>query len=57
MPAVSQVQQKFMGMCLTAKGRKRARGKCPPISVAEEFAHKPKGETLPKKVKKRQFKA
>jgi hypothetical protein len=42
MPAKSKKQQKFMGMCLTAKGRKKARGKCPSKKVAKKFARKPK---------------
>ena len=30
-----------MAMCSHNKGK--ARGKCPPHAVAEEFSHKPKG--------------
>lgn len=56
MPAVSIVQQHFMGMCKTPEGRRKAQGKCPPLSVAEEFAHKPVGKKLPFKAKKRSFK-
>lgn len=56
MPAVSKAQQKFMAMCRTPKGRKKARGKCPPMSVAEEFSHAPEGKTLPEKARKRSFK-
>ncbi len=37
MPAKSKRQQRFMGMCSTAKGRKKAKGKCPPKKVAKEF--------------------
>jgi len=40
MPAKSAKQQRFMGMCSTPKGRKKA--DCPPIKVAKEFAKKPK---------------
>ena len=32
-----------MGMCKTTKGRKKARGKCPPRDVADKFSRKPKG--------------
>ena len=42
MPAKTKKQQKFMGMCTTPEGRKKAKGKCPPVSVAKEFAHMPK---------------
>jgi len=41
MPAKSAKQQRFMGMCSTPKGRKKAKGKCPPVKVAKEFAHNP----------------
>lgn len=37
MPAKTKKQQKFMAMCSTAKGRKTAQGKCPPVKVAKEF--------------------
>lgn len=37
MPAVSKRQQRYMAMCSTPKGRKKAKGKCPPVSVAKEF--------------------
>ena len=43
MPAKTKKQQRFMGMCSTPKGRAKARGKCPSVKVAREFAHKPKG--------------
>lgn len=55
MPATTLAQQKFMGMCTTSEGRAKARGKCPPLSVAREFARKPTGKTLPEKAKKRSF--
>lgn len=42
MPGKTAKQRRFMGMCTTAKGRKKARGKCPPKKVAREFARKPK---------------
>jgi len=41
MPATSARQQRYMAMCSHNPGK--ARGKCPPHSVAEEFSHKPKG--------------
>lgn len=47
MPAKSKAQQRFMGMCSTKKGRKKAQGDCPPMNVAKEFARKPKNKTLP----------
>jgi len=40
MPAKTKKQQRFMGMCSTTKGRKKAKGKCPPKKVAKEFARK-----------------
>jgi hypothetical protein len=42
MPAKTAKQQRFMGMCSTAKGRRKAQGKCPPKAVAKEFARKPR---------------
>jgi hypothetical protein len=42
MPAKSAAQQRYMGMCSTPKGRKKAKGKCPPKKVAKEFARKPR---------------
>jgi hypothetical protein len=42
MPAKTAKQQRFMGMCSTAKGRGKAQGKCPPKTVAKEFARKPR---------------
>lgn len=49
MPAVTKKQQKFMGICAHNPGK--ARGKCPPQKVAEEFSHKPKGGYKSKKKK------
>lgn len=43
MPAKSAKQQRLMGMCSTPEGRKKAKRKCPPNTVAKEFAVKPKG--------------
>lgn len=53
MPAKSEAQRKFMGMCSTTEGRSKAKGKCPPISVAKEYAHKSKGKNLPEKAEGR----
>jgi len=52
MPAKSKAQQRFMGLCSSSEGRKKAYGKCPPVSVAKEFARTPRGK-LPEKAKKR----
>jgi hypothetical protein len=41
MPAVSKAQQQFMAICSHSPGK--AKGKCPPAKVAEEFSHKPSG--------------
>jgi hypothetical protein len=54
MPAVSKAQHKFMGLCSSHKGRAKAKGKCPPMSVAKEYAHT-SGKRLPEKAKKRKF--
>ena len=51
MPAKSEAQRKFMGMCSTSEGRSKAKGKCPPMSVAKEYAHATKNKKLPDKVK------
>lgn len=37
MPTKTAKKQRFMGMCSTAKGRKKARGKCPSKKVAKKF--------------------
>lgn len=37
MPAKTRKQQRFMAMCSTPEGRKKARGACPPVKVAKEF--------------------
>lgn len=55
MPAVSKVQFKFMQMCKTPAGRKKAKGKCPPLSVASEYAHASDYESLPERAKKKQL--
>ena len=41
-PARTPKQQRFMGMCNTTKGRKKAKGKCPPKAVTKEFARRNK---------------
>jgi hypothetical protein len=40
MPAITKKQQQFMGICSHSPGK--ARGKCPPHAIAQEFSHKPK---------------
>jgi hypothetical protein len=42
MPAKTKKQQRFMAMCSSAEGRKKAKGKCPPKKVAKKFAKKKK---------------
>lgn len=47
MPAKTEKQRRFMGMCSTPKGRKKLKEKgvdCPPVEVAKEFAHKKKSK-------------
>ena len=48
MSAKSKSQQRFMGMC--AHNPEKAKGDCPPKSVAEEFS-KTNGKDLPEKTK------
>lgn len=43
MPSKTAKQHRFMAMCSTPKGRKKARGKCPPLKVAREFRHADRG--------------
>ena len=38
MPSKTKKQARFMAMCATPKGRKKAKGKCPPKKVAKEYA-------------------
>ena len=44
MPAQSKAQQRFMAMCRTTAGRKKARGKCPSKAVAEKYSRAPAGK-------------
>jgi hypothetical protein len=37
MPSKTAKQARFMRMCASTRGRKKAKGKCPPQSVAREF--------------------
>ncbi len=37
MPSSTESQRRFMEMCSTPAGRAKARGKCPPLEVANEF--------------------
>lgn len=50
MPAYTKKQQQFMAICAHTPGK--ARGKCPPQKVAEEFSHKPKGGYRKRKKRK-----
>lgn len=36
-PFASDKQKKFMYMCSSPKGRRKARGKCPPMKVVVEY--------------------
>ena len=38
---VTRKQKRFMRMCASAKGRRKARQKCPRKSVAKEMANTP----------------
>lgn len=51
MPAKSGEQYRFMAMCASEKGRKKAEGDCPPKSVAKEYV-KETGKKLRKKFAK-----
>jgi len=42
MPAKTKRQQRFMGMCSTPAGRKKAKGKCPSMKVAKKYRKKAK---------------
>jgi hypothetical protein len=44
MPSKSSKQHRFMAMCSTSQGRKKAQSKCPPMKVAKEFRHADKGK-------------
>lgn len=44
MPSTSEKQRRFMAMCSSPKGRRKARGKCPPLKIAEEFREADKGK-------------
>jgi hypothetical protein len=47
MPSKSAKQHRFMAMC--AKNPDKARAKCPPKHVAEEFVHADKGRKVARK--------
>jgi hypothetical protein len=38
MPSKTAKQKRFMAMCASPKGRKKAKGKCPPMKVAKKYA-------------------
>lgn len=40
MPAKTEKQRRFMAMCSTKKGRRKARDKCPSKKVAREYRRK-----------------
>ena len=44
MPSKTKKQARFMAMCATPKGRKKAKGKCPPKRVAKEYARHDRGK-------------
>lgn len=44
MPAKTEKQRKFMAMCATPAGRKKAHADCPPIKIAKEFRHAKEGK-------------
>jgi hypothetical protein len=44
MPSKTKKQARFMAMCATPKGRKKAKGKCPPIRVSKEYARHDRGK-------------
>ena len=52
-PAVSSKQQRYMGLCKTHP--ERAYKKCPPKSVAAEFARKPVGGYKKRKKRDRRY--
>ena len=43
MPAKTKRQQRFMAMCDTKEGRKKAGKRCPPRKVAKEFKRMKRG--------------
>jgi hypothetical protein len=49
MPSKTKKQARFMAMCATPKGRKKAKGKCPPLKVAREYAKHDRGKRSRKK--------
>lgn len=44
MPSKTKKQARFMALCANPSGRRKARGKCPPKSVAREFAAADRGK-------------
>jgi len=49
MPSESGKQHRFMGLCSTDEGRAKAKGKCPPKSLAQEYLAADKGRHFSKK--------
>jgi hypothetical protein len=52
MPSVSQAQHNLMEMAAHSKSRKKAKGKLPPIKVAQEFVKADKRKNSQKSVKR-----
>lgn len=42
--------KRFFGLCSSARGRRKARGKCPPMGEAKKLAHE--AASMPTKKKK-----
>lgn len=42
MPSKTKRQARFMRMCASEEGRRKAKGKCPPKNVAREFVKEDK---------------
>lgn len=40
MPAKTEKQRRYMAMCSTAKGRAKAKKRCPGVKVTKEFRKK-----------------
>lgn len=49
MPSKTKKQHNLMAMCSTTKGRKKAKVKCPPKTVAREFVAHDKSKKLPRR--------
>jgi len=47
----TKAQKGFFGLCSSSTGRKKARGKCPPMSQAKKLAHE--AASMPTKRKRK----